>query len=82
MVNCIEVANELSIQNFGLLGRNGGTLKSLCNNSIVVPGTKQLAFKKLIFLFSIALSILLKRERFEMVNNEIAVVGDVMLDIY
>lgn len=37
VIQAIKIANELGISTIGLLGRNGGEIKSLCNVSIIVP---------------------------------------------
>lgn len=37
VIQAVKAANEMGITTIGLLGRDGGKLKSLCNMSIIVP---------------------------------------------
>lgn len=37
IIRAVEEANKLEMQTVGLLGRDGGKLRSICNHSIIVP---------------------------------------------
>jgi D-sedoheptulose 7-phosphate isomerase len=37
VIRAVEEAHKIGMQTVGLLGRDGGTLRSLCSHSIVVP---------------------------------------------
>jgi D-sedoheptulose 7-phosphate isomerase len=39
VIRAVEEAQKLGMQTIGLLGREGGQLRSLCDHSIVVPST-------------------------------------------
>ena len=59
IIQAIKVAKEKNIETFCLLGKDGGKLKDIANNSIIIPSTESARVQEMhIKITHIAIEIL------------------------